>query len=215
MFDQAMTEAGEQCRMGNVRSCVLVGEFAAVYEPCRQGDAIACQHALITFSRNGCLTGFAEGCRIATAVSQAPPPKSSTTVAVAGSATTKHIPLTRTPGGSLVVAASINGSAPIRFTLDSGAETLALPSSMARQLLQQGVITKAEFLGTGASLLADGRQTPNLRFRLRSVNLGGIVVQNIICVVVEGDGDALLGQTVLSKLRSWKIDNQRQTLDIS
>ena len=54
----------------------------------------------------------------------------------------------------------------------------------------------------------------DLRFRLRAANIGGIVVQNIICVVVDGDGGALLGQAVLSKLRSWKIDNERQTLDI-
>jgi clan AA aspartic protease (TIGR02281 family) len=126
-----------------------------------------------------------------------------------------QVPLTRTPGGSLIVAASINGSAPIRFTLDSGAEALVLPSSMAWQLFQQGVIDKAEFLGGGVSELANGSQTRDLRFRLRSVNIGGIVVQNITCVVVDGDGGALLGQAVLSKLRSWKIDNERQTLDIS
>ena len=85
-----------------------------------------------------------------------------------------------------------------------------LPSSMAWQLFQQGVIDKAEFLGGGVSELANGSQTRDLRFRLRSVNIGAIVVQNITCVVVDGDGGALLGQAVLSKLRSWKIDNERQ-----
>lgn len=153
--------------------------------------------------------------RLAIEIAQAAPPKSSTTEAITRSTTTVQVPLTRTPGGSLIVAASINGSAPIRFTLDSGAEALVLPSSMAWQLFQQGVIDKAEFLGGGVSELANGSQTRDLRFRLRSVNIGGIVVQNITCVVVDGDGGALLGQAVLSKLRSWKIDNERQTLDIS
>jgi clan AA aspartic protease (TIGR02281 family) len=136
-------------------------------------------------------------------------------MATTHSATTTHVPLTRAPGGSLIVAASINGSGPIRFTLDSGAEALVLPSSLARQLVKQGIITNGEFLGNGVSEFANGSQARDLRYRLRSVNIGGIIVQNITCVVVDGDGSALLGQAVLSKLRSWKIDNARQTLDIS
>ena len=57
-----------------------------------------------------------------------------------------------------------------------------LPSSMAWQLFQQGVIDKAEFLGGGVSELANGSQTRDLRFRLRSVNIGGIKVRRSLRV---------------------------------
>jgi clan AA aspartic protease (TIGR02281 family) len=214
-LDQGMTNTGKRCQLGDVLACTLVSEVFAAEEPCRQGDAVACQGGMVAFETKLCRIGDAEACRFAAAVAQMPPPKSSRTVAITSSTTTAHVPLTRTSGGSLIVAASINGSAPIRFTLDSGAEALVLPSSMAQQLVRQGIIANAEFLGGGVSEFANGSQARDLRFRLRSVNIGGIVVQNIICVVVDGDGSALLGQAVLSKLRSWKIDNERQTLDIS
>jgi clan AA aspartic protease (TIGR02281 family) len=215
MLDQAVSLAENGCQQGNIIHCALVSEIFTASEACHQGDSVDCQRGLIAMASKMCKLGMAGTCRNAAVIAQLPPPKSSAPVAVASSATTAHVPLTRTPGGSLTVAASINGSAPIRFTLDSGAEALVLPSSMARPLVQQGTITQAEFLGNGVSELANGSQTRDLRFRLRSVNIGGIVVQNVTCVVFNGDGNALLGQAVLSKLRAWKIDNARQTLDIS
>ena len=214
ILDQVMSNAERGCQQGNTFSCDLVSEAFAAREPCRQGDAVACQRGLVALGLKLCAMGGAEFCRLASQLSEAPPP-TSPTMATTHSATTTHVPLTRTPGGSLIVAASINGSSPMRFTLDSGAESLVLPSSMARQLVQQGIITKEEFVGAGVSVLANGSQTSDRRYRLRSVNIGGIVVENVTCVVVDGDGGALLGQSVLSKLRSWKIDNARQTLDIS
>jgi clan AA aspartic protease (TIGR02281 family) len=214
-MDQAMSIAETGCQQGNVLQCVMVSESFAARESCRHGDSVACQRGLIRWTSKLCQLGVADSCRSAAKFAEGAPPKSSTTLAPTHSATAAHVPLTRTPGGSLIVAASINGSAPIRFTLDSGAEALVLPSSTARQLARQGIIAQAEFLGGGVSELANGSQTRDLRFRLRSVNIGGIVVHDIICVVVDGDGGALLGQAVLSKLRSWKIDNERQTLDIS
>jgi clan AA aspartic protease (TIGR02281 family) len=214
-IDQLMTIPENACQQGNLKGCVMVSELFAARESCRHGDSVACQRGLIALNSKMCQLGSADACRDAAKIAEGPPPKSSATLASTHSATGTHVPLTRTPGGSLIVAASINGSAPIRFTLDSGAESLVLPSSMARQLARQGIITQAEFLGSGVSELANGSQTRDWRFRLHSVTLGGIVVHDIYCAVVDGDGGALLGQAVLSKLRSWKIDNERQTLDIS
>src|SRR5208337_2315877 len=50
------------------------------------------------------------------------------------------------------------------------------------------------------------------RFLLHEVRVGDHVVRNVIANVAPVKGDPLLGQSFLSKLPAWTIDNQHHAL---
>jgi TonB family protein len=67
-------------------------------------------------------------------------------------------------------------------------------------------------IGTGTYVLADGSEQPSDRFILRELRVGDHIVKNVIANVAPVKGDPLLGQSFLSKLPSWTIDNARHVL---
>jgi predicted aspartyl protease len=124
------------------------------------------------------------------------------------------ITLGRTSNGGLLVPAIVNG-VPLQLIIDSGADSVVLPVAVAKPMMDLGLLTDAEFIGKGTSVLANGNTVENLSFRLQSVTLGSITLHGVDCVIVPGDGPALLGQAVLSALPAWKIDNSSNSLEIS
>lgn len=142
----------------------------------------------------------------------AAPPTLSSPVVESPPATSTEIALT-TANGVKQVWGIVNGTATIPFILDSGAAEVVLPAKIAETLRQAGSLTLAEYRGTETYLTADGRQAESARYKLHSVTIGGRTVTDVLCVVVNGDDVApLLGQSFLSRLGSWSIDNARQTL---
>jgi len=79
-------------------------------------------------------------------------------------------------------------------------------------LTRTGTVTPNDFLGTGTVVLADGSEHPSRRFFLHEVQVGNHVVRNVIANVVSVRGDPLLGQSFVSKLPAFSIDNQQHTL---
>jgi Domain of unknown function (DUF4189) len=63
-------------------------------------------------------------------------------------------------------------------------------------------------------VLADGSKRDSEKYVLHEMRVGDHVVRNVIASVVSVSGDPLLGQTFLSKLPAWAIDNARQVLVI-
>jgi predicted aspartyl protease len=61
-------------------------------------------------------------------------------------------------------------------------------------------------------VLADGSKLPSLTFRMRSLKVGDKVVENVIGSVAPAAGQLLLGQSFLSRFRSWSVDNERGLL---
>jgi hypothetical protein len=62
---------------------------------------------------------------------------------------------------------------------------------------------------------ADGSKHPSEKNVLHEMRVGDHVVRNVVASVVSVNGDPLLGQTFLSKLPAWSIDNTRQVLVIA
>jgi predicted aspartyl protease len=117
--------------------------------------------------------------------------------------------------GTFNVHASLNGSIPMDFTLDSGAAGLSIPRWVADQLMGEGRLAPADFRRVITSVLADNREVPEQLYMLKSVTIAGRTVYDVPCVVGDDNSMMLLGQSVLKKFKSWSIDNERHVLVLS
>jgi hypothetical protein len=117
--------------------------------------------------------------------------------------------------GVYMLPVQINGQMTIPFVLDSGAAEVAIPSDVFRTLKRTGTVKDSDFVGAGTYILADGSKQSSQRFVLREVKVGDHVINDVIANVVPMEGNALLGQSFLSKLPAWSIDNARHAFVLS
>jgi gag-polyprotein putative aspartyl protease len=115
-------------------------------------------------------------------------------------------------GGTFLVPVTINNTVEIPFIVDSGASDVSIPADVVTVLMRTGTISDRDFLGKRMSKLADGSTVPSPIFRIRSVRVGDRVLENVTGSVALGSGGLLLGQSFLSRFRSWSIDNERKVL---
>jgi clan AA aspartic protease (TIGR02281 family) len=152
----------------------------------------------------------------ASASSQAPASAQSSQVVAASSAiTTIHQRGTaglEEDGGTYVLPVLINNTITLKFTIDSGASDVSIPADVAHTLVRSGTITSDDFIGTQTFTLADGSTVPSPLFRIRSLKVGDIELQNVVATITNENGSLLLGQSFLSRLSSWSIDNDRHVL---
>jgi clan AA aspartic protease (TIGR02281 family) len=128
-----------------------------------------------------------------------------------GNRRTKIIPLEQS-NGVYTLPVRINDAISIPFVLDSGAAEVAIPADVFSTLRRAGLVTDNDFRGSGTYVLADGSQQTSQRFLLHKLSVGDSVVEDVIANVVSIRGDALLGQSFLSKLSGWSIDNNQHAL---
>jgi predicted aspartyl protease len=114
--------------------------------------------------------------------------------------------------GVWVVPVKINDRLILDFVVDSGAADVQIPNDVFRTLLRTGTISQEDFLGTGTYVLADGTKVPGDRYLLRKMEVGNYVVRNVVASI----GDVLLlGQSFLSQLGAWTLDNEHHVLVLS
>jgi len=114
--------------------------------------------------------------------------------------------------GVLLVPVLINDKIPLDFVLDSGAADVSIPADVVLTLIRTGTLTEADFMGTNTYVLADGSKVPSQTFRIRSLKVGDQTLQNVVGSVASVNGSLLLGQSFLTRFKSWSIDNARQVL---
>ncbi len=115
-------------------------------------------------------------------------------------------------GGTFAVPVTINGQLTLKFVVDSGASDVSIPADVVMVLLRTETITEADFLGKQTYRLADGSTLPSQQFTIRSLKIGDRVLENVIGSIAPVSGSLLLGQSFLSRFRSWSIDNERHAL---
>jgi predicted aspartyl protease len=116
-------------------------------------------------------------------------------------------------GGVFAVPVVINGAVSIPFVLDSGAAEVQLPAEVVLTLIRTGTLSEGDFIGASSYVLADGSTLRSPRFRIREMRVGEQVVRNVPASIGPAvSSDALLGQSFLSKLPSWTLDNKRHVL---
>jgi clan AA aspartic protease (TIGR02281 family) len=115
-------------------------------------------------------------------------------------------------GGTFVVPVTVNNTLQLAFIVDSGASDVSIPADVVLTLMRAGTITNTDFLGRRTYRLADGSVIPSTIVRIRSLRVGDQVLENVIGSVAPVAGTLLLGQSFLSRFRSWSIDNRRMVL---
>lgn len=115
-------------------------------------------------------------------------------------------------GGTFVVPVTINDTISLKFTLDSGASDVSIPADVASTLIRSGTITRDDFIGAKTFVLADGTQVPSAEFRIRSLKIGTLVLHDVTASLADARGPLLLGQSFLTRLSNWSIDNSQHLL---
>jgi len=115
-------------------------------------------------------------------------------------------------GGTFTVPVLINDAITLNFMIDSGSSDVSIPADVVLTLIRAGTIAKEDFLGTQTYTLADGTTVPSQTFRIHSLKVGDVVVENVTGSVGSPSGTLLLGQSFLGHFQKWSIDNSRQLL---
>jgi tetratricopeptide (TPR) repeat protein len=117
-------------------------------------------------------------------------------------------------GGVLVLPVRFNETITLNAIVDSGASDVSVPADIVLTLMRSNTVTESDFLGEKTYVLADGSKVPSRQFRIKSLRVGNKTLQNVVATVASINADILLGQSFLSKFRSWSIDNEnpRSTL---
>jgi hypothetical protein len=68
-------------------------------------------------------------------------------------------------------------------------------------------LQQSNFLGEQTYVLADGSTVPSQTFRIRTLKVGNRIIEDVVGIVGDVRGPLLLGQSFLSRLGSWSIDN--------
>jgi clan AA aspartic protease (TIGR02281 family) len=118
----------------------------------------------------------------------------------------------KTEGGTFTVPVLINNAITLDFIVDSGASDVSVPADVVMTLSRTGTVQKSDFIGQQTYTLADGSTVPSETFRIRSLTVGKITLENIVGSVAPAAGALLLGQSFLSRFRSWSIDNSKERL---
>lgn len=115
-------------------------------------------------------------------------------------------------GGTFVVPVMINDTLSLKFTLDSGAADVNVPADVVSTLVRSGTITRDDFIGAKTFVLADGTEVPSAEFRIRSLKIGTLVLHDVTASIGDPRGSLLLGQSFLTRLSNWSIDNGQHLL---
>lgn len=123
----------------------------------------------------------------------------------------QRIPL-KALGGAFVVPVLVNGQITLNFMLDSGEADVAIPEDVVLTLARTGTIQKRDFIGKQNYKLANGAIVPSPTFLIRSLKVGGYVVENVKANMSSAKGLLLLGQSFLRRFASWSVDNKHGVL---
>jgi len=120
--------------------------------------------------------------------------------------------LLKREAGVLVLPVQVNNAITLNFTIDSGASDVVIPLDVFSTLSRAGTITSKDMLDSQTYELADGSHQQARRFRIRSLKMGNLELHDVVGSVAPTGGTLLLGQSFLSRLSSWSIDNQHNLL---
>ena len=125
-----------------------------------------------------------------------------------------EIPFTKDMGVTKVKC-TIN-ELPLHFVFDTGAADVTMSLVEATFMLKNDYLKPDDFIGTARYIDANGDITEGAVVNLRHVNLGGVELSNVRASIVKNQkAPLLLGQSVLGRLGSIEIDNNRSVLRIT
>lgn len=138
-----------------------------------------------------------------------------TTPALADDSPARQVISLEPHDGAFVVPVVLNDVMTVKFIVDSGSADVSIPEEVAATLMKLGTLTGADLIGSKTYMLADGSLVPSKIYRLASLKIGGMVMQNVTVRIAAAKSSLLLGQSFLSRLKSWSMDNSRQVMIIN
>ena len=117
--------------------------------------------------------------------------------------------------GAFVVPVVLNDILTVKFIIDSGSAEERIPEEAASILMKSGTMTGADLLGNKTYMLADGTMHQGKTYRMASIRIGGMVMQDVTVRIAAANSSLLLGQSFLRRLKSWSLDNARQVMIIN
>ena len=111
-----------------------------------------------------------------------------------------------------MVPVLINNAITLDFVVDSGATDVSIPADVVLTLIRTRTLGDTAFIGERTYRLADGSTTTSKTFRLQSLRVGGKTIEGVIGSIAPVQGGLLLGQSFLSRFKSWSIDNSTHSL---
>jgi clan AA aspartic protease (TIGR02281 family) len=122
-----------------------------------------------------------------------------------------RVPL-RIDRGVSFVPVEINGTLKLDFAIDSGASDVSVPADVFSTLKRTSTVKEADLIGQQSYVLADGSTTQSAIFKIRSLRIGELVVEDVKASVTPSHASLLLGQSFLERFKSWSIDNTTHEL---
>lgn len=117
--------------------------------------------------------------------------------------------------GAFAVPVLINGVLTADFIIDSGSADVSIPAGVAAALIKSGTMSARDLIGSKTYVLADGSRVPSETYRLSSLKIGDLVMHDVTVRVAAEKSHFLLGQSFLSRLKSWSMDNGKLMLLIN
>lgn len=123
------------------------------------------------------------------------------------------IPMKRESSGIYTLPCEINGLH-LRFILDTGASAVSISLTEATFMLKNGYLNENDIKGTTNIQTADGNIAENYIINLKEVKIGSVTLNNIQAVVSSGlNAPLLLGQSILSQLGHWSVNDNSLVLN--
>jgi clan AA aspartic protease (TIGR02281 family) len=117
--------------------------------------------------------------------------------------------------GAFVVSVVLNDVVTAKFIVDSGAADVSITEDMVSTLMKSGTMTGADLLGSKTYMLADGTMLQGKIYRMASIRIGGMVMEDVTVRIAAANSSLLLGQSFLRRLKSWSMDNARRVMIIN
>jgi clan AA aspartic protease (TIGR02281 family) len=108
--------------------------------------------------------------------------------------------------GIYKISCKVNG-VPMKFVFDTGASDVVISKTEATFLIKQGLINQNDILNKTKYQIANGNIEEGLQINLKSIEIDGIILKNILATVINNDkAPLLLGQSALQKLGKISIE---------
>jgi clan AA aspartic protease (TIGR02281 family) len=123
---------------------------------------------------------------------------------ISGGGKSCSVPLTDYLGKGFKIKITLDGVTRY-FLFDTGATDLVIDSDTERELLLNGSIKRADYVGEKEYLLANGQKTKAQLVRVNHISIGDYTVDNVVIGVIK-DGSLLCGKSFLDKFKKWELN---------
>ena len=92
---------------------------------------------------------------------------------------------------------------------------MQIPADVVSTLIRSETLMARDFQGEQIYVQADGSEIPSRRFTLRELRVGNHRLTNVDASVGGAKSGLLLGQSFLSRFKSWTLDNRQHVITLN